>query len=168
MPQPSINTFVANNVRRENLLDSLINEAPIRIRNVHGFGGEIKDGAMAGMVTGVVNHIEHEDGSGKSFNATIGSSRIHISTVDGPLVFGLNHAHLRTAIPFTPEPPSWGQIKRSFLEGEPLIGRFSVEGQSLVLAGVVKAIQRGNESRSYLTVRIGDTLAQVEINKSAG
>ena len=76
--------------------------------------------------------------------------------MDKPAVYGLNHAHLKTEVSYNTEGPSRAELFGSFLEHKPIIGRFSVQGKPMVLAGIVSAIEREDGSGHSFNVRIND------------
>ena len=69
-------------------------------------------------------------------------------------MYGLNHAHLGTELVYTDQAPSRQELVDSFLERKPIIGKFSVGGKQMVLAGIVSNIQREDGSGHSFNVTI--------------
>lgn len=134
----SSNVFLANQLSRQDLVDSMFNGKAITIRNVHGISGN--------NVTGIVNSFEHEDGSGSSFNIRLGDKTIHTRTTDTPKAFGLNYEQIENSLTYNNKPPTRDMLIESFLEQKPLIGQFNLKGESLILTGVVTKIEREDGS----------------------
>ncbi len=113
-----------------------------------------------GSITGWVNAIEHEDGSGHKFNLRMSltdssTKEVFVATKDQPKSFGMKPGFSGPVMAFTTDAPSRDEIFQSFFTGQPLVGKVSIKGVHVVVADVVKKIEREDGSGHSFNLQIG-------------